>query len=201
MTYILSHLRPRHVIKALLGVLLTASAVSCRNDNTELTFVGDSIVARWDLDEFFPHYPHVNLGQSGSGISYLQRTISGKDFDYLVILSGTNDNYSFTEGNIDAYVKRYVEIIESAHAGHIYLYSVLPRDFASDDASVNTRITAFNRLVSNTVAGNQTITYINAFDYFYTDGHIDKALYSDRLHLSRDGYEVLSSLLKGILDK
>ncbi|MDE5608611.1 MAG: hypothetical protein K2I64_06735 [Muribaculaceae bacterium] len=182
-------------------MLLVVASTGCMDNQPELTFVGDSIVARWDLDEFFPHYPHTNLGLSGSGIGYLQRTLAGRSFDDLVILSGTNDNYSFSDGHIDSYVSLYVSTIESADANHIYLYSVLPRDFASDDPAVNDRIMKFNDMVSHAVADNPAITYINAFEYFYKDGQIDLALYSDRLHLSRDGYEVLASLLKGLLDK
>ncbi len=181
---------------------LAGMAAGCDNNSQPaLTFVGDSIVARWDLDEFFPHYRHTNLGLSGSGIGYLERTLAGRSFDDLVILSGTNDNYSFSDSHLDSYVKRYVDAITSANADHVYLYSVLPRAFAGDDPAINDRIIAFNAAIRRAISGDPTITYIDAFDYFYKDGQIDLALYSDRLHLSRDGYEVLASLLKGILDK
>lgn len=185
----------------ILIMILAIGTAGCKNSQPELTFVGDSIVARWDLDEFFPHYWHSNLGLSGSGLNYLQRTLADRRFDDLVILTGTNDNYSFADGHIDSYVSRYVETVTSADAAHVYLYSVLPRNFAGDDTAVNDRIRTFNTLVSRAVAPYPNVTYIDAFDYFYVDGNIDLALYSDRLHLSRDGYEVLSSLLKGLLDK
>lgn len=60
-------------------------------------------------------------------------------------------------------------------------------------------ILRFNAIVQESVASDPEIVYIDVFDDFLrANGSIDRDLYTDRLHLSPSGYEILS---KALLDK
>lgn len=170
-----------------------------KEEKGDLTFIGDSLVARWDLDEYFPHYEHTNLGLGGSGIDYVAQTTAGHTYQNLIVLTGTNDSHCFTPEAIDGYVSKYIDIISSIDAETVYLYSVLPRQFTGDNPEINDKIRNFNMMVKNGIADIPHIVYLDAFDLFMRGSEINPALYSDRLHLSRDGYEILTSLLKSKL--
>ncbi|MDO4319711.1 MAG: GDSL-type esterase/lipase family protein [Bacteroidales bacterium] len=177
-------------------VALLATGACDDNDISELTFVGDSIIARWDLDEYFTGYVTVNLGKSGAGIDYvesLKGRAAGRD---AVVMIGTNDMAGIrgSQSEIELYVSRYVDAVTGLGARHTYLYSILPRDFKGEVSLLPT-ISEVNRLVKEAVAGRADVTYLDVYPLFVDGDGLDYALYSDRLHLSAAGYEVLAKSL------
>lgn len=68
---------------------------ACSFDNEERTiaFVGDSLVEKWDMQEFFPSRKTVNYGKSGSGISYIESFKGRSIGDDAVVVIGTNVLY------------------------------------------------------------------------------------------------------------
>ena len=170
---------------------------SCSDDvkDARLDFVGDSIVARWDLAEYFPSRLVYNYGKSGAGIEYLE-SLAGRFADRnVVVMIGTNNNYLFVETDREDYARRYVDAITALDAKRVYLYSVLPRDFTSDRDDVNDDIAEFNAVVKHIVESMPAIVYMDVYDDFLHDGKIDFQLYSDKLHLSPYGYEILTKTL------
>ena len=65
---------------------------SCqKEDIPQLSFIGDSIVEVWDVQEYFPSYYTKNYGRSSTGTGYIiehSGQFMGKD---LVVLTGGND--------------------------------------------------------------------------------------------------------------
>jgi len=177
--------------------LLFAGCNDELDERTTLHFIGDSLVARWDLQGSFSSLATYNHGLSGSGISYIERLAGSMSGKNVVVITGTNDNRMMTDDiQRREYASRYIAAIEALGAAHIYLYEVLPRDFDGDRADINNDISAFNSEIRDMLRGSDHITYLTAYDDFIgNDGKIIVEYYSDRLHLSPQGYERLSQKL------
>ena len=177
-------------------LLISLLALSCQEnldkDNT-YCFVGDSIIARWPIDETLPSQMVYNHGRSGAGIAYIKELTNRFNGNDVVVMIGTNDNYHFYSDDIDSYVETYLGAISKLTDKNIYLYSVLPREFVYDNPDINDKICLFNKKVKNSLADYPRIIYIDVFDEFLYDGHINYQYYSDGLHLNGYGYEILST--------
>ena len=177
-----------------LSVFLLLSCDSV--DYTTLTFLGDSIIARWDLEESFPSYVVENKGISGSGIESFSQYSNRYIDKNIVVLVGTNDLYTLSDKeSIDAYAENYVQMIISTGAKKIFLFSILPRDFAGDAYNINETIETLNMQIKNLSNEYVSVKYIDVFESFMHDKEIDPQLFSDGLHLSPYGYEILSDYL------
>ena len=117
-------------LSRLLVALCVCMLMSCSTEeDRHLVFIGDSIIARWDLEESFPSYVVENKGISGSGIETIANyanKYNGKD---IVVMVGTNDLYDFDDSTMIEYAKSYLAQIIETNAKTIYLYSILPRSF------------------------------------------------------------------------
>ena len=184
-----------HEILVAFAALFLLSSCSDDVKDARLDFVGDSIVARWDLAEYFPSRLVYNYGKSGAGIEYLESLAGRFAGRNVVVMIGTNNNYLFVEPDREDYARRYVDAITALDAKRVYLYSVLPRDFTSDRDDVNDDIAKFNAVVKHIVESMPAIVYMDVYDDFLHDGKIDFQLYSDKLHLSPYGYEILTKTL------
>lgn len=186
----------------ILIILLVSSCEDNIEQDYTYNFIGDSIIARWPIDETLPSQLVYNYGKSGAGVEYLKdyyHYFDGKD---VVVLIGTNDNYQFIEDYVDEYVTNYLSIISKLTDNNIYLYSVLPREFKNDSPRINHYISNFNDKIKNKVSIYPNIVYIDVYEDFIDNGHINYQYYSDGLHLNIYGYEILSSyLLKSIKSK
>ncbi len=168
-------------------------------EDAALDFVGDSIIARWDLAESFPSRQVYNFGKSGAGIDYLESMsgrFSGKD---VVVMIGTNDNLLYVGEDIIPYAGRYILAVEELGAKRVFLYSVLPRCFGTDRDGINADIETFNSIVRKEVSDNPRIVYIDVYSCFIIDGEVNMQLFTDGLHLSSYGYEILGKALTEVL--
>ena len=165
----------------------------CKNEEERwVSFIGDSEVARWDLQFYFPSMLTENRGVSGSGIEYIKSmaySMTGKD---VVVLSGTNDLYKLTdEEKINKYVAEYINAIISLSADKIYLISILPRNFNNEGPGINDKIKVLNdKIEQETIS--RDITFIDVFDKLLKDGSINIQYSYDGLHLNNYGYELIS---------
>lgn len=176
------------------GIMLT-SCDDELDEKTTLTFVGDSLVARWDLQSCFSSLNTVNSGLSGARIDYI-RSFAGKlDGLNIVVLIGTNDWAEFSH-DVETYAEIYLGAIVATGARKIYLYDVLPREFENDPDGINDFIRDFNASVAGKVGNYPHIVYMPVFDCFLDkEISIISEYYSDGLHLSPQGYEILSGKL------
>ena len=182
--------------KLLILIIVMLVSTSCNDEyDIKLNFVGDSIVARWPLSETFPSQYVLNYGVSGEGIDYLESLNGRFNGETIVVEIGTNNNNLFTPDNITEYVTRYIKALTATGAREIYLYSVLPREFKGDPSITNQLISDFNRLVAHHVKDIDNIIYLDVYNLFIYDDHINYQYYSDGLHLNIYGYEVLSEVL------
>lgn len=185
------------LIKWLLLAVFTVIMAGCEDSKDRtLYFVGDSIVARWDLRESFPSYVCYNDGLSGAGIDYVERLAGKYEGKEVVVMIGTNNCNSMQSPDArEEFAERYVEAIVGLNARKVYLYSVLPRDFAGDYDDCNSAIFHFNELVEALVGGISSIVYIQVYNQFMLDDKPNPQYYNDGLHLSPYGYEILKSAL------
>lgn len=161
-----------------------------------MTFLGDSLIAKWDVAEAFPGWITENLGKSGCSVTYLDNyagNMQGKD---ITILVGTNDMNRLTESSIDKYELDYLNTMLSLQASHIYLFSILPRRPDPSDPAINSRIKNFNSDIRERIKQYPTITYIDAYDDFIEDSLIIASLFEpDCLHINNSGYAILKEKL------
>lgn len=191
----------RHLISILTAIIPATGFLSCDSDleDPAIDFVGDSIVSRWDINADFPSYYVYNYGVGGSGIDLIISYNSKFRGNDVVVLSGTNDNSQLTDPRRDQYAQKYLSSILDLTDKHIYLFSLLPRNFDGDRAGVNNDIKTFNNLIHELVKDIDRVTYIDVFDEFMKDDDIDYKYFSDGLHPNLFGYEILSQkLLKAL---
>lgn len=197
---------PRQRMRLIRGIaasLLSTLLPSCGENPQDPTidFVGDSIIARWDINQSFPSYCVYNFGIGGSGIDLIESSTSRFTGNDVVVITGTNNNHLFTPDQIDEYTEKYVEAILALTDGNIFLFSVLPREFPGDRAGINNDIESFNKSVCSHIEGISRIHYIDVYPDFIKDDSINRMYYSDGLHPNSIGYELLTQkLLKALSD-
>lgn len=177
----------------MLGMVAVASCSV--EDDVRLVFIGDSIVARWDLEESFPSYLVENRGVSGSGIADVANYAHKFGGQSIVVIVGTNDLRNITDATMAEYASDYLRQIVATDAKCIYLFSILPRSFESDPDTINQKIEQLNALIKAETENYANVVYIDAYPDFVADGDMSGQYSYDGLHLSPYGYEILSKLL------
>lgn len=186
------------------AIVLLLSGMSCSDDkdefkNMELDFVGDSLVRGWKVANYFPGYNPTNHGVNGARIDYLEN-LAGQFTDRTVVLIlGTNNRDELVETKRENYLKRYIDAIVNLDAGKLYLFSIFPRDRENDAPTVNEDIRQFNFMVQNEIKSIPTIEYIDVYNDFLDNGKVISKYYVDGLHLSADGYKMISARLSSHL--
>lgn len=180
--------------------MLVAALCGCNSrldDETTLSFIGDSNIARWDLQNSFSSWITYNLGVSASGIDYIEEMAGKLAGRNAVVLFGTNDNYLLIDPDSRRdYEARYIDAILNLGADKVYLYEVLPRNFTGEGPLINQCIMEFNKDICDMVSVYPQIVYLKVFDDFIEkDGDLRWEYYNDGLHLSPQGYEILASAL------
>lgn len=178
------------------------SDMSYNDDATTLSldFIGDSIIARWDIDEYFPTWQVYNYGVSGAGIDYIEGNAGRFVGKQVVVVIGTNDINYMAPNRIEKYTERYMTAINGLGASRVFLYSLHPRNFSSDRSDVNTDVANFNDHIRAKVSEVPSIVYLDVYSDFFYKGEPNPHLYYDRLHLNPYGYEILVSALKKALE-
>ena len=178
----------------ILGFLVLTGCDS-QVDDEPIYFVGDSLVARWDLQSYFSTNITYNFGKGDEGVEYIE----GKRGEFVgktvVILIGCNDHRKMSEGNMPSYVNRYFEAVNNLQAKRIYLLQLLPRFFANDPPGVNERICQFNNCVEERVSKYERITYIKTYSRFMDDGKQISGYFLDGVHLTETGYTELADIV------
>ena len=184
----------------LLLLFVALSLGACNSDldkSTTLTFTGDSIIARWDLQSYFSSLITYNKGRSGAGIPYIESMAEQMKGKNVVVMIGTNDSFMMRDAATRAeYVDRYVSAINALGADRVYLFEVLPRAFVIDDEYTNQDIRNFNAEVAEKIKDYGNFVYLKVYDKFLDkNNRIIYGYFSDGLHLRPEGYEVLRNAL------
>lgn len=172
----------------------------------KVLFVGDSLIAGWDIESYFPYLNFTNKGVYGEKVNDISVVVSGVDSlnTTLVVLVGTND-ISMNKANIlnpiffDNLVSQYKQIIMHSRSNHTVVISVLPRRDAGSEL-MNKGIMEFNQRLSKMVKEIPGTIFFDVYSKF-TDrnGLLDNNYSADGVHINSYGYELLSSELSRFL--
>lgn len=178
---------------------LLALMPSCSDKGvSELYFVGDSLVAGWDVKSSFPTYLTHNDGVSGARVEDIltwNLDYRGKD---VVMLIGTNNlDSEFRHDDtrpqfIANIVAEYKHTIETLAPRRVFVLSVLPRNLEDNDKDFNVNIKELNASLSQMVSSLGYGTFVDVYDYFLYEGVMNMNYSLDGLHLNNLGYNILN---------
>lgn len=187
------------------AVLLLSALGACSGEpEGELYFVGDSLVAGWDVREAFPTYIVRNDGVSGARLEdILTWNLDYRDKD-VVMLVGTNNlgeivNESTREQAIEDFVEEYRLTIETLAPRKVFVISILPRNFDSDAPDLNLCIEEVNFALSQMINELSNGVFVDMHDDFLYKDKLNMDYSLDGLHLNDLGYNVLSKRLSQVL--
>jgi len=195
-------------MKRLLGIFCILILGSCGIDDnfTEVCFVGDSITFLWDVEYYFPSFVTHKHGVGGARIENLD----GWDLSECrgiptVFLMGTNNIgwVSYKDSNAvqsrEAFVKELMPRLDRISANPLIYVSILPRNSKDKQGNeANKNINLQNKLILDSLENSGlSFKYVNAFDAFLDSNfEIKKTLFTDGVHLSAEGYELLTDLVQ-----
>lgn len=177
-----------------------------------IVFFGDSITEYYDLNKYYEQVPVINSGTSGNTTNDLLGTMTEEVYVYnptkVVLLIGINDmNKTQDDNAILENIKTITKNIkEKRPKAKLYVESIYPVDRDRYTILVqnnvdNNRIRRVNAEIEKMCIENDYV-YINMFDEL-NDETTDKLIYEyskDGLHLSEEGYKVVTEKLKTVLE-
>lgn len=189
-------------LKSLLLSLMLAVLCACSqtDDRTAVTFIGDSLIARWDIENCFPVYEISNMGLAGSGIEWIEENRNRFSEESVVALTGTNDLKKLDNTtDLESYAARYVEAMTGLNAKRLIVVSILPRNSESDAQNINRLISALNQMISDGLKEEKSVFYCDVYADFLKNGTLNMNLSYDGIHLNQYGYEILAKKIKSLL--
>ena len=178
-------------------------------DNNYL-FLGDSITEYYDINNYYSGMPVVNSGKSGNTTKDILKDIDNRVYVYnpskVFILIGTNDliydiSMDDTINNVNKIINK---IKKNRPFCEIYLESIYPINNSDDDKINHKMVTdkRTNKIIKKMnkrlkeVAENEKIVYIDVYSKLVDkDGNLDIDYTIDGLHLSKEGYKVVTNKL------
>lgn len=165
-------------------------------EKLKFAFIGNSHMAYWPLEMYFPQWECVNYGLPGEGLDYITSFSEDVSDCRAVIQFGTNDLYRLNYDNMQVYAHDYVDAVKAIRAVRKYLFCIFPRNDYDGSISVNRFIAALNTEIRNLLK-NTDIVYLDVFDNLLSDdGCLNSELTIDGLHLNGAGYHILAECLR-----
>lgn len=193
------------VKRSLLILLFLAFIISCGGDKKDpVCFVGDSLVAGWDVRQYFIGRVVSNEGVSGARVEdVLSWNIDGSGKD-IVLLIGTNNlqlgaNGEFSPEFYEDFLSKYEQIVENFHANRVFAISILPRSFEKDPVSLNEQIIELNNRLKKMLESKSSVYFVDVYHEFLYKGGMNPNYSYDGLHLNDLGYSRLSALLLKVI--
>ena len=198
-------MRKLHIKALLLTMIMAVAGIfsfsSCSNDEEKekdprLTFIGDSEVARWDVKFFFPEYHVINKGVSGYGVADVEKMENAAEGTYAVVILGTNNIHSLTPETLSEYTDRYINTLEKLNGKRTFVFSIFPRSFDTDKPGMNEIIKQLNAMIKERCLAIPSFTYLDVYQALEKGDGINPEYSYDGLHLSKQGYELITWELK-----
>lgn len=181
-----------------------------RNEN--YAFVGDSITYYYDTKKYFEGIPTVNTGVCGYQTDDIYNNLNEYAYIYnptkIFLLIGTND---LIHKDNDYIVNKIIDIIvdmkKNRPSAEIYLESIYPVNDTDDEKidhnmvnkRSNDRIKEINKELKK-ICDTGNCKYIDMYDILKDENDNLKLEYTEEgLHISEEGYEVITKKLKEIL--
>lgn len=181
-----------------------------------IVLYGDSITDFYDVEKYFGTLPVVNSGISGNGVDNLYGEIKERIYVYnptkVFIMIGTNDISHKDDQYIYDKIRDIIKLInENRPAAEVYLESLYPVNRNTGNGIVidwmvgsrtNERIKGLNTKLS-TLCKNESVKckYVNMYDELLDEkGDLKLAYTKDGLHLTDEGYKVVTNKLMSYID-
>lgn len=180
-----------------------------------VVFLGDSLFDRYDLDEYYPDNKVVNSGIDGNTTTNILEDMTNRVYRYnpskVFILIGTNDLQK--EESIDEISDNLKEIVtdikKNRKYSDIYVLSLLPVNENDEEDKVDSGVVG-NRnnddikkvnVEYKKICKDEKVNYVDVFDKLADEnGNLDIDYTKEGLHLSDEGYEVLTNCIKKYLN-
>lgn len=177
-------------------------------------FLGDSITEFYDLNKYYGDMPIIKSGVAGYTTNDLLKRLDKFVYQYnpskVFILIGTNDlGKEVSNDIIISNIEKIIDNIkENRPYAKIYLQSIYPindsnidgiGDYVSDGNRNNEEICKVNSKLEE-LAKDKEIVYIDIYSKLIDENNLLDIKYTyDGLHISNDGYELITSILKEYL--
>lgn len=193
-------------ISILAIIFISFSGCSSKFEENKYVFIGDSIVAGWDLEYYFPYLDVANLGKNGAITSDMGFISWSPEMKQTIVISliGTNDIDAFKESTLSTdtlneIVSSYKQAILKSYATNFIVISILPRNGANA-VFMNQQIITLNEKLKNMTKEISNTIFLDVYNYFIgPDGKLDMDYTVDGIHLNIYGYELLSAKLSAVL--
>lgn len=162
----------------------------------KFAFIGNSHIAYWPLESYFPKWECLNYGVPGEGLDYVESFDKDVSDCNVVIQFGTNDLYGLNYENMDAYVERYVKAVRAIASVQTYLFCIFPRNDFMGSTAVNQFIVRLNAKIRKKIEEETNIVYLDIFDDLLSNGLLNPDLTVDGLHLNGAGYRIAVHALR-----
>ena len=181
-------------------------------DEHRVVFMGNSITEMWGdaSPEFFSENPYVNRGIGGQTtpqmlLRFRQDVIDLKPV-IVVILAGTNDIAGNTGPMTLEQIRNNIQsMVQLAKANHIFpiVCSVLPAfDYPwRPGLNPNIKIPQLNEMLKE-MAKEEKAMYLDYFAKMADNRNgLPKALTTDEVHVTKEGYVIMETLVKEAISK
>lgn len=164
----------------------------------KISFIGDSHIAYWPFESYFPKWECYNYGVPGKGLDYVEMFHKDVSDSYVVVQLGTNDIYNLNTENMDVYVERYVKAVGAISSRGTYLFCIFPRNDFMDGTAVNCFIALLNGKIREKIKEETNVVYLDVFDKLLLNDKLNPDLTIDDLHLNGAGYRILVYTLRDL---
>ncbi len=193
----------------ILFIVSFLTLIGCNDSNTLTNnyFLGDSIVKRWDIKQYFPTNQTINLGISGATIEQIRVFSSQLNYknDNCFLLIGTNNcleqtEQGLTENQIYSNIKSSYEnlfLTLNDKFNKIYVISLLPLGHQIDSSKGKYFMTLYPKINNwlNTYLSEFGNKYylINVYNLFLdNEGYMSNMYSLDGVHPNNFGYSIIS---------
>ena len=183
----------------LLLIIMVVNACGKADNETAVVFIGDSLIARWDVERSFPANKISNVGLVGSGVEWIEENRGLFSDLYVVVLTGTNDLKKLDNRNLKSYADRYVEAMLGLNAKRLIVVSIIPRNNESGAHDINQLISELNQMIADGLKEERAVFYCDVYADFLKNGTLNMNLSYDGIHLNEYGYEILTKKIKSLL--
>ena len=194
---------------------LNNEILNIKKGYTNYLFLGDSITNYYNLEKYYEGYKVVNSGVCGDQTDDILDDLEKRAYVYnpstIFLLIGTND-LDHDKSN-EEIIKKIESIVKDLNKylpnAKIYLESIYPINNTNDKKinkplvgkRDNERVVEINDKLEK-YCNNKNCTYIDIYSLLKDkDGNLKLEYAADGLHVSSEGYEVITKELKKYMHK
>lgn len=192
-----------HFIKADHGPKVVKKVNKVLDNN--YVFLGDSITAGYDLTKFYVDYPVVNSGIGGYTTDNILERLDKMVYPFnpskVFLLIGTNDiAQNRSKEHIISNIEKIIDNIKNNRKyTEIYVESIYPINSKKEKMRDNKLIDEINKEIKK-ICKEKDVKYLNIHDSLMDDsGNLKEEYSNDGLHLTKEGYDVVTSKIKPYL--